>query len=137
MTFPGTSSQAGPAVTSPWSKSSGPSGVSRKRCEKPRSVSVAFAGGRVVVRTETPGSSTVTYASSQKIAIVVRILTRGSAGSRRPVRSTGIVFVFPAGNPNDSIATFQPPRPSGTSRTGGKCVRSLRCESETLIDVSV
>jgi len=41
----------------------------------------------------------VTNASSQKTAIVVRILTRGSAGSSKPVRSTGIVFVLPDGKP--------------------------------------
>ena len=87
--------------------------------------------------TSTAGSFTVTKASSQKIAIVVRMRTRGSFGSTRPVRSTGIVFVFPAGKPNDSIATFQPPAPSGTSRSGGKCARSFRCEIETLMDVSV
>ena len=79
----------------------------------------------------------MTKTSSQKIAIVVRILTRGSAGSRRPVRSTGIVFVFPAGKPNDSRATFQPPAAVGHLENGRKASRSLRCESDTLIEVSV
>ncbi len=62
--------------------------------------------------------------------------TRGSAGSRTPERSTGIVFVFPAGYPIGAMAVFQPPRPSGTSRTGPSAARSRRCESETLIEVS-
>ena len=58
---------------------------------------VGGESGSGVIRNGTRGSSTVYAIRSQKIARFVRIRTRGSARSRTSERSTGIVFVFPAG----------------------------------------
>ena len=67
--------------------------------------------------------------------------TRGSERTRNAETSTAIVLVLPAGKPITGRATFQPPRPSGTSRTGdaGRTAFGPEpcCDSETWMDVSL
>jgi hypothetical protein len=132
------SAQRGSRDTSSWTNTWGPPGDSTVMRENPRNESSADASGATDIRIGAGASSTVYAMRSQEIARLVRIRTRGSSRTSTAERSSGIVFVFPAGYPmrGAAIAVFQPPAPSGTSRTGGSARRSARCESETLIDVS-
>jgi hypothetical protein len=91
------SAQRGSVETSSCTKTSGPSGVSRVLRENPRKKSSAETSGTSVIVSGASSSSTVYTIRSQEIAKFVEMRTRGSARFRICERSSGIVFVLPAG----------------------------------------
>ena len=126
--------------TSSWTKTWGPSGVSRVIGARSRGRRGAAA--TAAPRDTTGGAGVLVHGVGDAVPVDREVRpdpdARVGAGRGRPERSTRHrLGLARRDSPSPGIAAFHPPRPSGTSSTGpaGRASPS-RCDRETLIDVS-